>query len=50
MILLKACAHCGGDVLCRKGTDGLECRCILCSRALDLKTAAALIQQRKTAA
>lgn len=50
MILLKACATCGGDVQTRKDADGLEFRCILCSRALDLKSAAVLIQQRKTAA
>ncbi|MDE2838225.1 MAG: hypothetical protein OXL97_12085 [Chloroflexota bacterium] len=51
MILLRACATCGGDVQCRMDIDGIECRCLQCSRPLDLKTAAALImEQRKTAA
>jgi len=50
MILLKACATCGGDVQPRRNADGIEFRCILCSRTLDLKSAAVLIQQRKTAA
>ena len=50
MILLGACTTCGGDVQCRKDLDGIECRCLQCSRTLDLKTAAALIEQRKTAA
>ena len=50
MILLKACANCGGDVQCRNEIDGIECRCIQCSRTLDLQTATVLIEQRKTAA
>ena len=50
MILLKACANCGGDVQCRNEIDGIECRCLQCGRTLDLQTAAALIEQRKTAA
>ena len=51
MILLRACANCGGDVQCRNDIDGIECRCLQCGRPLDLKTAAVLImEQRKTAA